>query len=68
MAAKFKPKGGAAMKLMTVFIAALLCLTCAAQAEQETTIQSGLEIGHRTPSFPVFAVTGPNKGKTLCYI
>ncbi len=29
---------------------------------------SGLAVGEMTPSFPVLAVTGPHKGKSLCYV
>lgn len=44
-------------------IVALCCLTGAAQE-----ISSGLQPGDMTPVFPVFDLTGPNKGQTLCYI
>jgi len=29
---------------------------------------SGLAVGEMTPSFPVLAVTGPHKGKEVCYV
>ena len=29
--------------------------------------KSGLQVGERAPAFDVQDITGPNKGKTLCY-
>ena len=36
-------------------------------AAQPNTV-SGRAVGEMTPSFPVLAVTGPHKGKSVCYI
>ena len=36
-------------------------------AGQSKTV-SGLAVGEMTPSFPVLAVTGPHKGKEVCYV
>lgn len=36
--------------------------TCAADAPR-----SGLQVGENAPAFDVRDITGPNKGKTLCY-
>jgi len=36
-------------------------------AGQSTTV-SGLAVGELTPSFPVLAVSGPHKGKEVCYV
>ena len=40
----------------------------AAEAEKTKALKSGLEKGADVPPFQVFDVTGPNKGKSLCYI
>ena len=34
----------------------------------ESKTVSGLPVGVMTPSFPVLAVTGPHKGKEVCYV
>jgi hypothetical protein len=31
-------------------------------------VKSGLQVGERTSAFDVVDVTGPNKGKQLCYV
>jgi hypothetical protein len=37
-------------------------------ANPETSVTSGFQVGQRTPPFDVVDVTGPNKGKQLCYV
>lgn len=32
------------------------------------TMASGFQVGERTPPFDVVDVSGPNKGKQLCYV
>ena len=44
---------------------ALLCVVGAAVAADE--LKSGLPVGQRVPAFNVRDITGPEKGKTLCY-
>lgn len=39
---------------------------CLAGTQPKTV--SGLAVGEMTPSFPVLAVTGPHKGKEVCYV
>ena len=34
----------------------------------QTKAVSGRAVGEMTPSFPVLAVTGPHKGKSICYV
>lgn len=37
-------------------------------AGQEKAVVSGFQVGERTPAFDVVDVSGPNKGKQLCYV
>jgi len=37
-------------------------------ANPESSLTSGFQVGQRTPPFDVVDVTGPNKGKQLCYV
>lgn len=37
-------------------------------ANPEASMISGFQAGERTPAFDVVDVTGPNKGKQLCYV
>jgi hypothetical protein len=50
-------------------VAALGIMTFAAgsMAAQANTV-SGRAVGEMTPSFPVLAVSGPHKGKLICYV
>lgn len=34
----------------------------------DTALKSGLQPGDNTPAFDVQDITGPNKGKKLCYV
>jgi hypothetical protein len=51
---------------MLLSSAAILCaaLGVAVAADE---IKSGLQVGESTEAFNVRDITGPNKGKTLCY-
>ena len=42
-------------------------ILCASMARADK-FSSGLKAGEATPAFPVLDVTGPNKGKALCYV
>ena len=49
--------------------AGVLCAaTCAPAAEGDKAFKSGLYPGDKLASFKCRGVTGPNKGKPLCYI
>lgn len=37
-------------------------------ADAEKSMASGFQVGERTPPFDVVDVSGPNKGKQLCYV
>lgn len=50
------------MAASSIAASAPVCL--AAQADAA----SGRAVGEVTPSFPVLAVTGPHKGKSICYV
>jgi len=54
---------------LVVLIVVLSSIACGAPcvAGQSKTV-SGLAVGEMTPSFPVLAVTGPHKGKEVCYV
>jgi hypothetical protein len=53
---------------MNRFIApALACFVAAAGIVVAADLKSGLDIGESTTAFNVRDITGPNKGKTLCY-
>jgi len=51
--------------LIAVLSSIALCAPCL--AGQSKTV-SGLAVGELTPSFPVLAVSGPHKGKEICYV
>jgi len=54
------------MKTMTgVAVASLMVLSSVLVAGDE--LKSGLQVGKFVPAFNVRDITGPNKGKTLCY-
>src|SRR5262245_58296171 len=56
------------MKKMSLFVTALaLVVSGVALAADEKKIESGLPVGEEVPAFNVRDITGPNKGKTLCY-
>ncbi|MFQ5810966.1 MAG: hypothetical protein ACE5JM_15215 [Armatimonadota bacterium] len=52
-------------------VGALLCagvlLACAVGIAAEA-VKSGLEAGQTLPAFQVLDITGPSKGKQLCYV
>ena len=57
------------MRLAAAFAALLLASPlAAAEAEKAKAPKSGLEKGVDVPPFQVFDASGPNKGKSLCYI
>jgi hypothetical protein len=37
-------------------------------ADSTKSMTSGFQVGERTPPFDVVDVSGPNKGKQLCYV
>jgi hypothetical protein len=37
-------------------------------AADQKTLVSSFQVGERTPPFDVVDVSGPNKGKQLCYV
>jgi hypothetical protein len=49
-------------------MALMLVLASAAIAVGADEVKSGLEPGKRVSPFDVKAITGDNKGKTLCYV
>ena len=51
--------------LIVVLSSIALCAPCL--AGQPKTV-SGLAVGELTPSFPILAVSGPHKGKEVCYV
>jgi hypothetical protein len=53
------------MRFGLLLTAGLLAMT-AATADQK--LQSGPQLGERPPALDVVDVTGPNKGKQLCYV
>jgi hypothetical protein len=53
---------------MMRFGLALAAVGLAVSAVAAEKIQSGLQPGARTSPFQVVDVTGPNKGKQLCYV
>ena len=58
------------MRSRLVVLIVLLSLTAVGApcfAGQAKTV-SGLAVGELTPSFPVLAVSGPHKGKEVCYV
>jgi hypothetical protein len=54
----------ALLLLVVVFLMTFGPPSAAAQAK----VVSGLAVGAITPSFPVLDVTGPHKGKSVCYV
>ncbi|MGD8239081.1 MAG: hypothetical protein PVH68_11045 [Armatimonadota bacterium] len=52
-------------------VGALLCaglvLACAVGVAAEA-VKSGLQTGESVPAFQVVDITGPSKGKQLCYV
>lgn len=46
---------------------AVLLMATAGVVVAADALESGLQIGERTSPFNVRDITGPNKGKTLCY-
>ena len=50
---------GAALLLGALAVPALLA---------EDALKSGFQVNERTPPFDVVDVSGPNKGKQLCYV
>lgn len=52
---------------MTRFIAPALAFFVAAGIVVAAEVKSGMDIGESVPAFNVRDITGPSKGKTLCY-
>jgi hypothetical protein len=50
------------------FLLATALVVPALIAGPEKDVTSGFQVGERTPPFDVVDVTGPNKGKQLCYV
>ena len=53
--------------VVLIAVSSLIAFGAPCSAEQSKTV-SGLAVGEMTPSFPVLAVTGPHKGKEVCYV
>jgi hypothetical protein len=53
------------MKILGLAIAGVALALSATAAEK---VASGLNPGERTPAFQVVDVSGPQKGKQLCYV
>ena len=60
------------MKKAVMALGALVLATALAVpallAGPEKATTSGFQVGERTPAFDVVDVSGPNKGKQLCYV
>jgi hypothetical protein len=57
----------AVMVLGALALAGLLAMP-ALRAQDEKSLSSGFQVGEGTPPFDVVDVSGPNKGKQLCYV
>jgi hypothetical protein len=55
------------MALGALVLTAALAAPALFAGPEKATI-SGYQAGERTPAFDVVDVTGPNKGKQLCYV
>ena len=53
--------------VLLIVLLSLMTFGSPCLAGQSKTV-SGLAVGEMTPSFPVLAVTGPHKGKEVCYV
>jgi hypothetical protein len=53
--------------VLLIVVLSLITLGSPCLAGQSKAV-SGLAVGEMTPSFPVLAVTGPHKGKEVCYV
>ncbi|NOZ21672.1 MAG: hypothetical protein GXP25_11375 [Planctomycetes bacterium] len=53
---------------MKMYFAVFVVVSACAVVAVAEGLSSGLQVGERTPVFLVFDITGPNKGKALCYI
>src|SRR5438552_17939713 len=53
--------------VVLIGVVSLIAFGVPCLAGQSKTV-SGLAVGETTPSFPVLAVTGPHKGKEVCYV
>jgi hypothetical protein len=57
--------------VLAVAAAMPLCAACPPGAESDssaTSLQSGLKVGEKVPTFYVRAITGPLKNKSVCYV
>ena len=54
------------MKLIVPTVA-LVCATAGMVALAADDVKSGLQIGEHAGAYNVKDITGPNKGKSLCY-
>ncbi len=59
-------KGGLSMRVSAVLCGVLLLPSAVVIAAEA--VKSGLQVGERCPPFQVLDITGPNKGKQLCYV
>ena len=53
--------------LLVLIVVFMMTFGPPSAARQAKTV-SGLAVGEMTPSFPVLDVTGPHKGKSVCYV
>jgi hypothetical protein len=65
-------KGGVRMRKAVMALGALALASFLAiptlLAQNEKSLSSGFQVGEGTPPFDVVDVSGPNKGKQLCYV
>lgn len=55
------------LKNMATFVALLIVALPAGVAAKDA-VKSGCKVGDRIPTFNVEDVTGPNRGRALCYV
>jgi len=55
------------LTLATGFFAAVVSLIVMGASQAGEAVDSGLDVGAPAGAFNVDDITGPNKGKTLCY-
>jgi hypothetical protein len=65
-------KGGVKMRKAVMALGALALAGFLAiptlLAQNEKSLSSGFQVGEGTPPFDIVDVSGPNKGKQLCYV
>ena len=59
---------GRAARIGAALLLAVGLATSCTAADDDSKVASGLPVGTGVPAFNVQAVTGPQKGSTLCYV